>query len=324
MACYSPLKASISKRGSDGKKLVKIYPSSDAKESDSKIPCGKCIACRLDYSQQWATRCYLEAKQYEHNYFITLTYNPENLPTNPYLYDEETGSIHQDTPTLNPQHLTKFMKDLRRYYEYHREHTGIKFFACGEYGEKTQRPHYHLILFNLPVDDLKYYKTNFSDKRFYTSATLEKIWGKGFVVIGEVSYESAAYTARYILKKQTGKDSKYVYLNREKEFSRMSRNTGIGYNYFYENKDKIYNDGAINVRTKDKVIPVKIPAYFDDLMETYNPELLYKTKDERLKHMENKDYISKITYDVPHHVKIANDFYNRMASIKALKRDGVE
>lgn len=213
-----------------------------------QIPCGCCIGCRLDYSRQWANRCYLESLGSEHTYFITLTYDDENVPIG------KNGNN-----TLRPDDLKKFLKDLRAYYKYHYNLDNIRFFACGEYGDMSLRPHYHLICFNLPIYDLdpnfiyeengKKYITQHVENGYiyYYSDIIHKIWNKGNILIGEATWQSMAYVARYVTKKIKGKDAEvYDALGIESEFVRMSRMPGIGEAYFKEHYKEIYlNDNII-------------------------------------------------------------------------------
>lgn len=311
MACYHPLHAFDTGYTSDNGKPVLIIKSSDfewiyqpsnkeaALEKSQKlkdvfydkkiteyveIPCGKCIGCRLNYSRQWATRCMLEAREHNNNQFVTLTYNDCEITTNEGL-DIETGEVKQ-VGTLVPEHLTKFMKDLRRYYEYHYQHTGIRFYACGEYGATTKRLHYHLIIFNLPIYDKKYLFTNNNKDKIYTSEMLEKIWGRGIVSVGDVTWNSAAYVARYIMKKIKGPNAEEFYKAHGivPEFVRMSRKEGIGKNYYDQNKDKIYkNDEIILTNIKGLAEIVKPCKYYDKLYDLDNPEAMKAIKEYRQK-----------------------------------------
>lgn len=247
-----------------------------------EIPCGKCIGCRLAYSKQWATRCMLEAKQYEHNAFVTLTYDPKHIKWVPGV-NRETGEIEPVT-TLIPEDLTKFMKDLRRYYKYHYNHENIRFYACGEYGSKTFRAHYHLIIFNLPIQDKTKYFLNAEGDQIYHSEIIEKIWGKGLTTVGDVTQKSAEYVARYVLKKIKGKDAAEIYekLGIEPEFVRMSRRPGIAWQYYEDNKDKIYECDEIITTSRqgigEKVKPCK---YYDRLFDLENPEFMKALKQKR-------------------------------------------
>lgn len=230
------------------------------------IPCGHCIGCRLAYSQDWAVRCFLEAKEHDHNYFLTLTYDDEHY-----------------TKTLVKEDLQKFMKRLRRYFELNYNHYGIRFFACGEYGSNTFRPHYHVILFNCPLPDLKRAFKSFAGDYVYSSELLNKLWPFGFHSIGDVNFETCAYTARYILKKQTGLSAEvYNDLKIIPEFLLMSRRPGIAKNYYLTHKDKIYASDCLNYLTKDlKLKSVKPSRYFDSLYDLEQPEHLAILKEQR-------------------------------------------
>lgn len=191
-----------------------------------QLPCGQCIDCRLANSRDWANRCMLESQYYKDNYFLTLTYDPEHLPMNNRI-DLETGEVLdlEETGTLVPKDLQDFLKRLRIHWQREHGHTGIRFFACGEYGEEKARPHYHLILFNCPIFDLKADHKSKKGNMNYTSEEIAKIWQKGRIAVGSVTWDSCAYTARYVLKKINGPYSKAMYdsIGKEKEFVRMSR-----------------------------------------------------------------------------------------------------
>lgn len=269
-----------------------------------ELPCGQCIGCRLEYSAQWAMRCILEAKQWKHNHFVTLTYDENHVPSmldtnsegnliHKKLLDKEykvfpdTGEL-VELQTLHKPDLQKFMKDLRAHYRYDYKHTGIRFYRCGEYGEETQRPHYHLILFNLPVFDLRPYFINKQHEQIYISDYLQKIWGKGIVTVGEVTYQSRAYVARYIMKKQTGKNKSYI---REPEFTEMSTRPGIGKDYFDKHAAEIYKNDEIVFRARlDAAVRKKPPRYFDKLYDQIEPDKLSDIKKERrTRAQENRD-----------------------------------
>lgn len=231
-----------------------------------ELACGQCIGCRIDYSKQWALRCMLEAKQWKDNIFLTLTYDDEHVPDK-----------------LIPEHLTKFLKDLRRSMDYHYGNNGIRFFACGEYGELYMRPHFHIILYNCPVPDKQFFKS-YRGVKLFTSPQIEKIWGKGFISIGDVTFESCAYVARYVLKKQKGKGSAEYYENLGivPEFVRMSRRPGIARDWYEAHKDEIYvNDEIFLSNGKGAVRALKPARYFDRLYDHYNPEQLEVVKQKR-------------------------------------------
>lgn len=291
MACYHPLKGLWYGEMTDtGKKKYFIIGNNPHISTRGlmkpieqiEVPCGKCIGCRLDYSRQWATRCMLEAKQYECNQFITLTYDQEHIKWVTGV-NRETGEIEQVT-TLVPEDLAKFMKDLRRYYEYHYNHKGIRFYACGEYGSNTYRAHFHLIVFNLPIFDKTKFFINKTGEQIYQSETIQQIWGKGQITVGDVTWNSAAYVARYVMKKIKGKDAKDTYkkLGIVPEFVRMSRKPGIAWQYYEDNKDKIYETDEIILTNKEgRGERVKPSKYYDRLYDLESPEAMKAIKQQR-------------------------------------------
>lgn len=286
-----------------------------------QIPCGKCIGCRLSYSRQWANRCLLEAQNWKDNQFITLTYATENLSfSKEKQVDIETGEIF-NLPTLVPEDLTKFMKDLRRFYKYHYNHENIRFYACGEYGEKYNRPHFHLIVFNLPIDDKEYLFTTNQKNNVYTSDTISKIWGKGLVSIGDVTWDSAAYVARYVMKKLKGRESEnYKKMGIVPEFVRMSRKEGIAKAYYEQHKNEIYENDEIILSKKDKTEIIKPCSYYDKMFDIENHELMEKIKARRAEIAQEamKLQLEKTSLNKEEYLEVKER--NKMAQIKTLKR----
>lgn len=308
MACFHPLSAYQGPIVNESGKMPLIFLKGDVDMNQSvpdghrllKVPCGQCIGCRMDYSRQWAIRCVLEAQQWEHNWFVTLTYSDEFVPLNTHcVCDPDTGEVMDEkyTMTLVPDDLKNYIKRLRKYFKQQYDFDGIRFYACGEYGPKNMRPHFHLILFNcpLPEGDLKLHHTS-NGYCYYESKILQKAWQKrmdidgqsvrvpmGFVQVCDFSYESASYVARYMLKKHKGFDADfYEKAGIAPEFTRCSRRPGIAYKYFEEHKDQIYDFDQINLPgAKGKVIKAHPPAYFDRLFDVDNPEELSIIKDKR-------------------------------------------
>lgn len=235
------------------------------------LPCGQCIGCRLERSRQWAVRCVHEATLYEENTFITLTYNDENLPEN---------------KSINVVHFQLFMKRLRKKFS---DRT-IRFFHCGEYGKKKSRPHYHAILFNFEFTDLKFKAMGKFDK-LYSSEVLDKLWGMGECYIGDVTFESAAYVARYLMKKVTNKKcrtdyrgrlhvcAKEHYGSRKAEYITMSRRPGIGKKFYEKYSKSIYPSDNVVIRGRE----MRPPKFYDSLLEKTDPDLLEKLKKIRIK-----------------------------------------
>lgn len=317
MVCYHPLKGFVLGTRENGKKDIKVcsydvqyifrhidsetwYKSCDTFSASNynmryiyitdfiEIPCGQCIGCRLSYSRDWANRCMLESLYHDDCYFVTLTYSDEFLPESHY-FDKDTGE-QLTSYTLRKRDLQLFMKRLRKNYLFDNK---IRFFACGEYGGKTQRPHYHLILFGLHLDDLKKYKTSSIGDVYYNSEFLDKCWqNKGYVVVGQCTWDSCAYVARYVMKKAKGKTaSVYEDFGMSPEFVLMSRRPGIAYQYFLEHNGEIYGDDKIYLSTKKGGKTVKPPRYFDRLEEEFFPDILESVKNNRVEcAMSIKDY----------------------------------
>lgn len=223
------------------------------------IPCGKCDSCIEKRTRDWAVRCCLEAANYENNCFITLTYNPKFIPVK--------GVSKKD--------FQSFIKALRNEFG-----EGIRYYGCGEYGEKSFRPHYHLILFNFfPPDAVKEYDNPYGGF-YYSSKILNRIWKYGFVSIGDVSFNSCAYVARYCNKKikNFGRDTGVI---ANPEFSLMSLRPGIGYSYFLDHKDSLIATDTIYAAVGDK-FKVGSNRYFDKLIEKCDPDKLLELKKVRI------------------------------------------
>lgn len=229
------------------------------------VPCGRCIGCRLERSRQWAIRCINEAQMHEQNSFITLTYNKENIKYG----GNESG-------TLWPKDLQDFWKRLRK--ELSKDGKSIRYFACGEYGDTTRRPHYHACLFGHDWPDKKPHSKNQNGDILYTSDNLNRLWGHGHCLIGDVTFESAAYVARYIMGKKLGREAEYYKENGiEPEFVRMSRRPGIGATWF-EKYSKDVTQFDIQVVDGKETKP---PKYYDKLLERSNLETYNKNKSNR-------------------------------------------
>ena len=261
-------------------------------EKVTRIPCGKCIGCRLEYSRQWAIRNVYESRCWSNNWFVTLTYDQEHLYIPDQICDENTGVIYENPKDgswkgcLVPKDATKFIKDLRRYFKYHYNHDNIRFYYCGEYGETGQRPHFHFLLYNLPIaaNELKFKFVNEEFQPIYECPLIEKIWKKGLVAIGEVSFSSCAYVARYITKKQTGEIASEEYAKKGQipEYVQMSRMPGIGRDYYEANKEQIYeNDSVIMNSCKGNILTLKPPRYYDKLYDIEYPEKMEQIKEKR-------------------------------------------
>lgn len=157
--------------------------------------CGYCEACKLTYRQSWACRIILESYCHEASSFVTLTYDEVNLPSPPQLY---------------PNHLQLFIKRLRRRVEPFK----FRFFAAGEYGARSLRPHYHLVIFGLAAS------TELEE-------LIQKCWSFGFIKVDPLTPARASYVAKYVCKEVSNDDK--IPEGYQREFARMSlRPYGIG------------------------------------------------------------------------------------------------
>ena len=260
MGCFHPLTAYRDQQGQ--------IRFDEKKGGDPlKLPCGQCTGCKLERSRQWALRCTHEASLHADNCFITLTYDAENLPP-------DGGLIKSD--------FQKFIKRLRK-------QTGkkIRYYHCGEYGDRNNRPHYHAILFGHNFADWTYLFDSPSGEAIYTSPTLEKIWKKGFVTVGTVTFQSAGYVARYCMKKLNGplKDQinkktglkPYERFNDYTgeiievlpEYSTMSRRPGIGHNWISTYTSDVYPKDFTTINGMRS----KPPRAYDRYLESIDPEM---------------------------------------------------
>lgn len=251
-----------------------------------QVPCGQCLECRIQQTRQWADRCVLEAKKYKHNYFVTLTYDDEHLPPN--------GSL-----CLRDVQL--FLKRLRRKFK----KTKIRVVYSGEYGDASLRPHYHLLLFNLPLRDcsnvfqmydrdkkryVNYLRPSKSSIELFYSRTIYDLWTDadtvqhlGNISVGKVNYDTAAYVSQYVQKKCNPKMAEtYRKLHLVPEFLHMSNRPGIGADYFEDHDDGIYSTHLI-VPGNGLAHKSAIPRYFDKLfIKKYGEDIFNPIRAKRL------------------------------------------
>lgn len=298
MVCYHPIEAWHGREVNANGKRPLVFIQSRAAQPDApiKIPCGQCIGCRLERSRQWAVRCLHEASLYEDNCFITLTFNDDQL-------------YERSKPwSLDKTEFQRFMKRVRKAYP----DLTIRYFHCGEYGEickrcmksrhaskgcctddefarnkRVGRPHYHALLFNLDFADKQIYMER-NGHYLYTSDQLTALWPHGFSSIGDVTFESAAYVARYVMKKITGDQAQDHYnvtdwftgenYDVEPEYTTMSRRPGIATGWFEKYKDDVYPNDYVVLSGGRKVRP---PKFYDRLLEAVDPFTLDWIKEDR-------------------------------------------
>lgn len=302
--CVKTLSAICYGSKENGKKLIKILPKKQRLDASSfshitkggvefiQIPCGQCIECRLNKSREWASRCMHEASLSEHNCFITLTFNDEYL--------DPIASVRLET-------FQKFLKRLRRAVA----PVKVRFFHAAEYGDKFGRPHHHAILFGFDFPD-KVLVRRTSSFCYYNSALLEKLWsdpinGKsfGYHEISDVTWESCAYVARYVVKKINGKgttkDGRFISAedhytvfdeqgnahSRKPEFCTMSRRPGIGLGWYekYKHTD-VWAHDRIHIRGNAYQKP---PRYYGSKYEIECPDDYAKIKLKRIELAKQRD-----------------------------------
>lgn len=252
MPCFNPLQAYQAASGE-----VVFYESSrhDIVRSLS-LPCGQCIGCRLERSRKWAMRCVHEASLYERNCFITLTYNDEYLPKRSQLQYSD---------------FQKFLKRLRKF----AEPEVIRFYMCGEYGTENWRPHYHAIIFNFDFLDKVYYRRSPAGEKIFRSDILDRLWPFGFCSVGSVTFQSAAYVARYCVQKVTGFNARYHYARKDDEgeyflvpeFNKMSLKPGIGAEWLRRFTSDVYPRDFVVVNG----VECSPPRYYDKVFSRSNP-----------------------------------------------------
>lgn len=270
MPCFSPLHAFKGRSDDSGKVAISFKRSGSWRGERLDLPCGQCVGCRLERSRQWAVRCMHEASLYDRNCFITLTYDEDHLPSGPGSCTRCTVP-HLLDGSVCVSDFQNFLKKLRRQYG-----EGIRFYHCGEYGEQFGRPHYHALLFNHDWDDKRLFSRR-GGIDVFTSDSLSRLWGKGFAVSGDVTFESAAYVARYVMKKVTGVRGPDHYAGRRPEYTTMSRRPGIGAFWFKKFSSDVYPSDRVVVRGFHS----RPPRFYDGLLGREDPSSLALIKIDR-------------------------------------------
>lgn len=261
MPCYTPLKAYRAPGGG-----VAFSSKEGYSDRPLELPCGQCRGCRLERSRQWALRimhetqthqcvsCKDRAKSCDHHSFLTLTYDKEHLP--------ENGSLK--------------IEDWQRFAKRLRKAIGpFRFYHCGEYGERNGRPHYHACVFGIDFSQDRMLLQQTRGTNLYASPMLEQTWGKGQARIGHLTWQSAAYVARYCMGKITGTLARKVhYGDRLPEYATMSRRPGIGSAWFAKFHSEVYPADEV-VHNGRKFKP---PRYYDEKLD---PDQLMRVKDQR-------------------------------------------
>jgi len=226
---------------------------------NTTLPCGKCYNCKARRVSGWSFRLLKQAEVSTSAFFLTLTYSPENVPITDKNY-----------MTLLKSDLQKFLKRLRK--SYGKNNKNIKYYACGEYGSTTMRPHYHMVLFNADEQNII------------------KAWNLGNVHFGNVSPASVGYTLKYMSK--DGMIPKHQNDDRQKEFSLMSKKMGLNYltpQMVQWHKNDLEERMYIPLLDGKKIA---MPRYYKDKIYTQ-----YQ-KDKIINHLKTKQLISDSKLDL--------------------------
>lgn len=281
------------------------------------VSCGQCVGCRLERSRQWAVRCVHEAQLHKENCFITLTYRGEEL-VEKYLhsYHKRTG-FPVFAGTLYKRHFQDFIRRLRRFMGSER----IAYFHSGEYGDEYRRPHYHALIFGMDWPDKVPHKSAAGNSgRLFTSAALERLWGHGFCTTGALTFESAAYCARYIMKKITG-DLAVSHYERVcietgeirgllPEYCTMSLKPAIGLEWFNKFREDVYPSDEVIVRGK----ACNPPRFYDKVLKREDGESYDAVKAAR-QEQGNKRHVDST------HARLQVRETVRLAQVSSLKRE---
>lgn len=283
MTCFNPRSAYESKDPYDMR--IKFSARCDGADLSKpiQVSCGKCIGCLKTKRLNWAIRCMNEASSHTRNCVLNLTFNDKNLP--------ENRSLSQDF-------IVKFIKKLRDNLYPNK----IRYFVAGEYGKQRNRPHYHMLVFGYDFMDKYLWLINDHGTRQYRSNHLEQIWTYGYSTIGEVNMGSCQYIAGYLYKKlhhtEEQENNKYYELtdpntgqiyNVMFEFATMSRNPGIGNDWYYRighkdcKKDYLVNNGH----------KIGVPRYYRELMKITDNKTYERNKRKRRLDMEKRKKFSK-------------------------------
>lgn len=305
MPCYTPLSGWYSKEfGRNGKRLITFSRDQAFSPFTLKLPCQQCTGCRLERVRQWAIRCMHEKQMHENCEFASLTYDPECLPAD--------GS-------LSTRDVQLFWKRLRKRYG------RFRYFASGEYGPSTQRPHYHAVIFGISFPDKKFYKYNDRGEPLYVSAGLDDTWQNGLCVLGDVTFESACYVASYCVDKVTGDraDEHYLRVSPDGVVSEVLpergwMSKGIGRGWFEKYRDQTYATDSVVMRG----IEMRPPRYYDTLFEGIDPSHLERLKLKRRRkalRLINRDKAFQSKKGLPRAI-----VRHAVAVAKLKKKDGVK
>ncbi len=253
--------------------------------AEIELPCGSCEGCRSVRIKNWAIRGYHESLTNTrltsygpviNGCFVTLTYDEDNVPSD---------------YSLRLADWKSFCKKLRR------DVGKFRFLACGEYGPKGQRPHFHACIYGIDFhEDREICATSTAKKDSveWTSNTLSRTWKRGFCTLGPLSFATASYTAGYVMKKLSGAqhlqtnaiygaDSRPILL-RKQEFNVMSKNPGLGAKWFEKYWSDVYPEDCVHIEGKT----YRPPSYYDELLLRRDPALHHQVLTKRREFLDKR------------------------------------
>lgn len=253
------------------------------KDIEFRIPCGKCLNCKKKRRSDWSLRLEHEYLYSDSALFITLTYNDASIPRNRGIATLNKKDLQDYIKRLRNSHVAYVSRELGiRKSEVKNHSKQIRYYAVGEYGSKTNRPHYHILLFNYDIANLKPIEAQW--KNTQTGHPL------GFVDIGKVSSASINYTTKYMFKQWGKKDL------RQRPFTNMSRRPMIGTGFLNEYKNYLREFELTTIRDKKgtlrklpKAYLYKIYTMLEDGKEVKDKEWIRRLSEESYnKHIDQK------------------------------------
>lgn len=304
--------------------------------------CGKCEICRIEKSKDWTTKGWCESQMWKHSTFVTLTYNNENLPEKRMLrradiqkfWKDLRYHLYKNTKKKSEIDLTLERSRMEEIYSNWMEDTfgknsrrrnryPIRYLNCGEYGPMTKRPHYHAVIWNFEPMDMRRFSKDRRGYWLYTSEKLNKIWNKGYVIVGNATPETVGYVARYCTKKFSRTEEEHEKMKKKKqiEFIGASSLGYLGYFYWVKFKDMLKRNMGVLMKMKEHTFLAKLPKAMqktwkeedEDEFEEYD---FWKCKIGK----ENWEYIlSKTDLNESEYVK--ESYRARLKKYRLLKRE---
>jgi len=279
MTCINPR---IAYKKTNGQFTLKKIGDTAPIEKSVLVPCGQCMSCRITYQRQWATRMVHESKMHDQTCFLTLTINDEN---------------RRPDHSLDQRHMQLFLKRLRKSLGSKK----IVYYYASEYGENTQREHYHAIIFGYMPEDRKQVSRNKQGDPLYQSESLNALWKLGHVTIGNFNLTTAEYCAKYVTKMYIGADKENAYswvnedgevINREPPFQRASTRPALGFSFYDKYKSDMYPHDRVIIDGK----PREIPKAYDRRFRKEDPDsykLIKRKRNDQFTNTLNQDPYQK-------------------------------